>query len=97
MQHMTHVLADPDLEKAKDGRWVVLLGADLGTSAVDEDRPYGNYIPPVVIAKWVKHPNWTTGGGWFSLSCEFQCEGYSIRGAQGFVELSDLGFFTQSE
>lgn len=91
MTTLTHINANPDIERAKDGRWVALIEPDLGSVIEDGPGWLDNHIPPVVIAKWVVAPN---GHGFFShLMAQGQGDGFLIYGAKGFVELSDLGLY----
>lgn len=92
MTTLTHINVNPDLERAKDGRWVMLIEPDLGGGVEDGPTWSDNHIPPVAVAKWVK------GGvsayeGWSALWAAGQGEGFLIYGAAGFVELSDLGLY----
>lgn len=92
MTTLTHINADPDLEKAKDGRWVLLVEPDLGGGVEDGPTWNDNHIPPVVVAKWVPEAPGQYGG-WSYMWAKDQVEGFLIYGAAGFVELSDLGLY----
>lgn len=83
MTYLAHDNIETDLEKAKDGRWVLLIGG----KPVDSDSIFdvGDILPPAVVARW--HNEWETwdyaecSGGW--------------RDPIGFVEMSDLGLYSE--
>ncbi|MTH61158.1 hypothetical protein [Paracoccus litorisediminis] len=85
---LTHLLIETDLEKAKDGRWVLLIEPDLGAKYEDGAQWDQDHVPPAVMAKWIDDDGMKF---WAHLQCAHQGEGFSIHSAKGFVELSDLG------
>lgn len=88
---LQHPRLNTDLEKAKDGRWVMLVGLDVGAyGEKDGPGPDDNHIPAVITSKWVEISPGV--GYWTYLWASGQGEGFCIQGAEGFVELSDLGF-----
>lgn len=105
MTSLTHTNIETDLEKAKDGRWVLFIQPDFSLLDADVDGPTWDHdhIPPVVVAKWALVGDFVRGrdlvttneGAWTYVWGAGQSEGFLLEGAAGFVELSDLGLYTE--
>lgn len=82
--NLTHMYADTDLEKAKHGRWVMLIGGE-------QNENHDDWKQPVVIAKWVRHDD-EPDGYWRFTSYDGGYYG-KWENPKGFIELTDLMLF----
>jgi hypothetical protein len=85
---LTHAKFNPNLDEAKDGRWVLLVGLRVFNP--------DNEMPPAVLGRFIGDPENSDAPGnhWLFMHVEDHATiGTDDDEPKGFVELSDLGLF----